>query len=592
MTPSGPPPKEAHPLRLVFRHIRPYRWRYAAGLLLLLVTNALAAAVPWLMKRVFESLEMGERAWAYIGGIVAVALAMAVVRTGSRICVLGASRLVAADLRETVFAHLQQLPRSFYDRARTGDLLSRVTGDVQLMRGLTGFGLMNMMNTALALLFAVIMMLRIDPALTLFAFLPYVLIAGVARQLSRRVFRRTFVAQERLAALVSFVTERLSGFSVVRTFGREDETIQGFNEQNQRYLDASLSLVRARGAMVPLFTMVGGVGTMVILWLGGGRVASGAFSLGDFVAATGYLTMAAWPSMAAGWIINLVQRASAAAKRLNEVLSTPPARSAEQPTGVPLAAGGIALAVRGLSFAYGERRHRARALEDVSFNAAAGEIVGITGPVGAGKSTLTALLLRQYEVERGSIELNGIDLRDIPVGELRRRVIAVPQLAFLFNRSLRENIGFGRSRELSNDELERAAELAGLTRIKEELPAGFETIAGERGNAVSGGQRQRAALARALACEPDLLILDDPFAAVDAATEDEVLGRLRDYLTGRTVLLVSHRSTSLRITDRIIVLDAGRVVQEGSHEELVAAGGVYARLHERTVLERALEEAS
>ena len=561
--------------------------------MLLVLTNGLAAAIPWLMKVVFENFERGEAALKPILGMVVAAGAMAVIRTGSRICILGASRYVAADLRETVFSHLQSLSRSFYDQAESGDLLSRVTGDVQLMRGLTGFGAMNLLNAAIALLIATTMMWRIDPSLTLLAFAPFIFVVGAARYLSRRVFRRTFAAQKALAAMVAYVTERFTGFSVVRTYGREDATRAGFEARNRLYFDATLALVRARAGMVPLFSLVGGIGTVAILWFGGERVASGQLSLGDFVAASGYLAMAAWPSVMVGGIINLVQRANAAAQRLVEVLST---ESAARPhvSGVLENPGGagIGIEVRDLSFAYPVGGTRKLVLERVSFHVDPGEVLGITGPVGAGKTTLISLLLQLYLPPRGSIFFGGVDLCDISTASLRQRVAAVPQHAFLFDRTLRSNVSFGLDRPLSNAELRRIGAISGLARIAEEMPAGFETVAGERGSALSGGQRQRVALARALATDPDLLILDDPFAAVDAATEDEVLASLRAHVGGRTVILVSHRSTSLALADRILVLDGGRVAEIGTHAELLRNGGVYARLHARTVEERALEDAS
>ncbi len=596
--PAPEPAPRPDPLRIVLSHVRPYRLRYASGLTLLLITNALGASIPWLIKRIIERLEAGQTVAPIAASIVAVAALMAGVRTGSRIFILGTSRRVSADIRETLYGHIQSLSRSFFDRARSGDLLSRVTSDVQLMRGLTGFGLMNVMNTAAALAFSIAMMLRIDPGLTVSAFLPYLLLIGVVRQVTRRVHLRTFDAQRKLADLTALATERLSGFSVVRTLGAEAETVTRFGMSNDAYLRAHLDLVRARGAMVPLFTAMGGVGALVVLWLGGRKVATGALSLGDFVAATGYLAMAAWPTMAVGWILNLIQRARAAAGRFDEILRTRPevvdvaAGARSQPAGP--APGGAAplLAVRDLSFSFGSGGAEQPLLRGVSFDLPAGSILGITGPVGSGKSTLLALLCREYPPSGGSILFAGTEIEKLPLAELRRRIAAVPQQAFLFQRSVRDNIGFGRDEPIGERRLAEVSALSGLASIASELGRGFETSAGERGGALSGGQRQRVALARALACDAELLILDDPFSAVDAATEDEVLQRLATHLRGRSAILVSHRSTSLIFADSILVMEAGRIAEAGDHQSLLAAGGLYARLHARSLLERALEESA
>ncbi len=589
--------RRPHPLRIVLDHVRPYRRKYSGGLALLLATNALGASIPWLIKEIIDRIERGESVGSVAAVMLGVAVVMAVVRTGSRLCILGASRLVAADIRETVYAHLQRLSRGFYDRSKLGDLLSRVTSDVQLMRGLTGFGSMNLMNTAAALVFSIGMMLRIDPGLTVSAFLPYLLLIGVVRQVTRRVHQRTFAAQKALADMTALTSERITGFSVVRTFGAEEETVERFRESNGDYLRANLALVRARGAMVPLFSLMGGMGTLIVLQLGGTRVAEGTLGLGDFVAATGYLAMAAWPTMAVGWILNLIQRGRAAATRLDEILRIDPDSAGEENAGGSVlggvaVAGAALLSVRGLGFAYEGAERDEPALAEISFDLPAGSILGITGPVGSGKSTLVALLTRQYSVPRGAVFLEGADINDLPLAELRRRVATVPQQGFLFQRSIRENIGFGLDAPIDDESLLRAADLAGFADIARELPRGYGTPAGERGAALSGGQRQRVALARALACASEILILDDPFSAVDAQTEDEVLKRLGSFLAGRTALIVSHRSASLRVADRILVLDRGRIAEEGSHESLLSAGGVYSRLHARSELERALEDAS
>lgn len=588
-----------HPLWLVVDHIRPHRRRYAVGLFLLLVTNALGAVLPWMSKLIIEAIESKQPVTHLVGWMLVVAAGMAGVRIASRIHILGASRHVAADVRATVYGHLERLSRSFYDHARSGDLLSRVTGDVQLMRGVTGFGLLNIMNTAIAVVLAGAMMFRIDAGLALGAFLPYLLLIVIARRFARRVHARTFEAQSRLAELTAFVGERFSGFSVVRTFGREDETLEGFERCNEAYLRSSLSLVQARGVMVPLFSLVGGVGILVVLWLGGSRVARGSLGLGDFVAAAGYLGMAAWPMLALGWIINLVQRAGAAARRLQHVLGTVPdvvdtasgEESEVRASGLAQASaprGGVS--IRNLSFAYGDSG-RGDALRDLSIEIPPGTTLGITGPVGSGKTTLVSLLARHYALPRGLIRIDGRDLIDIPLAELRRRVAFVPQQPFLFYRSIRENIGFGLDEPIGDSALEHAASLAGLAQIATELPRGYDSPVGERGMALSGGQRQRVSLARAIACDPEILVLDDPFSAVDAQTEDEVLRGIRRFLAQRTVILVSHRTKSLMAADRILVLDRGREVGLGVHEELlVDEAGLYAKLHRRAEITRSLED--
>jgi ATP-binding cassette subfamily B protein len=572
-------------------YIARYRLRYLAGISCLVAATSLVMAVPWLYKRGVDAIASGAPPSVllrYLGLIGAIALVQGVVRTYSRFVIFNVGRDIEYDLRNDLFAHLERLPLSFYQERQTGDLMSRLVNDVTAVRMLLGPGILNFINTPVYYVYGLAIMLSIDPMLTLASLTIYPAALAFVKRMSRLLMERTLRVQEGLAELSSRVQENLSGIHVVKAYVCEEREVADFTERNRRFQEANLRLARTRGFIGPVMNIVGGVGMLVVLWLGGRRVIAGRLSIGDLVAFIGYLHLLTWPTMALGWMLSVLQRGRAAMQRLNELLQIEPAITS------PAGASGVAsfrgeVALRGVTFRYpGCPDDVPPALDDVDLVIPAGRTVAIVGRTGSGKTSLVQLLPRLFDVDAGSVTLDGCDVRSLPLGWLRRHVGLVPQDPFLFSRTIRENVAFALDHE-DDDRVAWAVGMAGLRRDLADMPAGLDTIVGERGVTLSGGQKQRTTLARVLAAAPRVLILDDALSSIDAATEREILDQLRGFFRERTTILVAHRITTVKEADLIVVLDEGRVVEVGDHDRLLARGGVYADLFRQQSLEVELE---
>jgi ATP-binding cassette subfamily B protein len=572
--------------------MRGCRWNYLLGTTFLFGTNACALFIPWLLKLAIESLQhpgTATHSAAYYGRlIITAALLQGIIRVFSRTTLLHGARRIEFQIREQLYAKLLTLDLTFFSQERTGDILSRFANDLTNVRMLIGFGVLNVINTCILYFSALFLMLKISPFLTIIAVIPFPLMIFIVKRISASMFRRSQRAQEELARLTSQAEENVSAAALIKAYCREESQVTAFREISGRYFDSNMAMTRLRGLMMPIMASTGGVGTLAVLFIGGSRVISGAMTLGDFVAFNGYLGMLIWPTVVFGWILNLVQRGAASMQRLNHVLDASPQILEPATPAHPTEIKG-AIELKELSFSYGGTfPSSAPILSDISLTIPKGMKLGIVGPIGSGKSTLLRLIARLYPVADGTLLFDGIDINRFPLQTLRNAIGFVPQESFLFSRTVADNIAYGREGAVE-EEISHAARLASLDDDVRRFPEGYRTLVGERGIALSGGQKQRAAIARALIKEPAILILDDPLSAVDARTEENILAGLASFYGDRTVLIASHRLSALRGCDLIIVLNEGRIVERGSHEQLLALDACYATIWREQQLREEIE---
>jgi ATP-binding cassette, subfamily B, multidrug efflux pump len=572
-----------------------YKWRYAFGLACLLVTATLAMIIPYFLKRAVEVIEHDRTLQGlrfYILVIIGMALVQSVARTFSRFVIFNIGRDIEFDLRNDLFAHLETLSQTFYQRSQTGDLMSRMVNDIGAVRMLIGPGILNFINTPVYYVYALSIMLTISVPLTFVSLTAYPIVLWIVKRLSRTLMERTVKVQEGLAALSARAQENLAGMTVVKAYALEDAEIANFEKMNEKFQEQSLALARVRGFIAPVMKVVSSAGILVVMWFGGWLVIRGRMGIGDIVAFIAYLHLLAWPTMAMGWMLSILQRGRAAMMRLEHIFVAQPEIVAP-PT---VADGNGAEAIErgeiefdGARFAYPGRRS-ADVLADVRVRVEPGSVVAIVGRTGAGKTTLVNLVPRLFDPVSGTVRIDGHDVRTLPLATVRRALGVVPQDPFLFSTTIRENIAYGLAGNGTADERVRwAATVAGLDNDLAALPRGLETPVGERGITLSGGQKQRVTLARALAIDPKILIFDDALSSVDSETERNILRHLRDSFAGRTRLVISHRLSTVRGADQIVVLDGGRVVECGTHEELLRRRGVYADIFEEQSVENELE---
>jgi len=574
-------------------------WRkLVAGVLSILAAVGVGLLTPLLVGWAIDGLReelSAQRLVLYASLVVGTALIRGLFTFLQRLILVTMSRDIELELRNRYFAHLERLPRRFYIERSTGDLMARGTNDLQAVRMMCGPAIMYSSNTVFTAIGALVLMVGIHLPLTLVALATMPLVAVGTKFFGERIHLLFERVQDNFSELSTRVQENLAGVRVVRAYAQERGEEERFDRVNLRHLERNRRLILWDSAFRPLLQLLVGLGFVVVLWYGGSLVIEGTVTVGEFVTFNLFLSRLIWPMIAIGWVINLVQRGTASLGRILSILEAEVEIAEPQEPVRPQTPDGAirgAVSVRELTFAYGtaegEGGSGPRVLEGVSFEVPAGATVALVGRTGSGKSTLLSFLPRMVEPLPESVFVDGVAVERLPLAELRGAIGMVPQESFLFSASVRENIAFGRP-EAAEGEVVRAAELAGLGVDLEGFPKGLDTLVGERGITLSGGQKQRVALARALLRRPRILVLDDSLSAVDTHTEEQILQNLAEVFEGRTVFLVSHRISTVHRADLILVLDGGRVVERGSHEELLALGGVYAELAERQRLEEELE---
>jgi ATP-binding cassette subfamily B multidrug efflux pump len=579
------------PGRRLLSYALRYRRSFLIGLICVIATAAVGLAGPWVLKYAIDDLILAVDAGKirfYAGTLLALAAVGGVFRFLTRRIIIGASRDIEYELRNDFFAHLQRLDLAYYQRHRTGDLMSRATNDLGAVRMMIGPAVMYSSMTALTFMVAIGLMFSINVRLTLFALVPLPCVSVFVAYFGAIIHRRFERIQEQLSEISAMTQETLSGVRVVRAYRQEPFEIERFRLANEEYVRRNEELIRVQAMYFPSMGFLMGIGALLVLWLGSLEVVAGRMTVGELVAFNAYLMMLTWPMIAFGWVTNLLQRGMASWKRILEVLDSRPgvtdADASPQSVGTAHAITGR-IEFRHLTFAYGDDV----VLRDVSAVLPAGTTTAIVGPTGSGKSTLLGLVARLHEPPAGTVLVDGVDVRDIPLPVLRGAIGFVPQEPFLFSGTIADNIAFGaRGDRDGRSHVEEAAAVARLDKDLAGLPDGYDTIIGERGITLSGGQKQRAAIARALIVDPRVLILDDALSAVDTYTEEEILGRLSGVMRQRTSIVVSHRVSTVRSADQILVCAEGRIVERGTHDQLVAVNGVYAELYRKQLLEEEL----
>src|SRR5579872_3633255 len=573
-------------LRPLLPYLKRYRWYYAFGTACVFLTNGIWILFPLVLGKAADDLHAGvtrHKLLVYAGLLLAIAVIKGIFQFLTRWIVIGISRDVEFDLRNDLFARLERLSYSYYQRNRTGDIMARATNDLNAVRMLLGPAIMYSANTLVYTAGALAFMISISPWLTLFTFLPLPAVSIVIQTFGRRIHERFERIQAMFSDISARAQENFSGARLIRAYVQEDAEIRAFEAENQEYIRRSLKLVRLMGMLWPTLELIMGCAVVLVLWLGGREVLGAHISVGQFVSFSTYMMQLTWPVIALGYVINLFQRGTASLVRLNEIMQEQPEIKDAPGAQDREIAGEIEF--RGLNFSYNGKQ----VLHDLNLRVPAGSSLAIVGPTGSGKTTLVSLVPRIYDAEPGTVLIDGRPIRDYSLASLRKNIGFVAQETFLFSERIRENIALGVD-STTDSAIHNAAEAANIAADIESFPEGYDTMVGERGITLSGGQKQRTAIARALIRNPKILILDDALSSVDTHTEDKILNHLRDVMQGRTTIFISHRVSTVRNADRIAVLHGGRIVEIGTHDELLALNGYYSDLYNKQLLEEELAE--
>ncbi|MCP4584041.1 MAG: ABC transporter ATP-binding protein [candidate division Zixibacteria bacterium] len=565
----------------IFRHNRMWRW----GVLTIAMTTTFTMAAPWILRHAIDALRdevTTEKLLLYAGAIIGATIIQGIFRFLMRQTMIVTSRNIEYEIRGDLFNHILTLDRPYFDKMPTGDIMARMTNDLLAVRAMVGPGIMYFMTTIFTFVIALTLMSIINIKLTLMAVAPMPIISGLTYFVGKEVHKRYAKIQEQYSKITAEVQENLSGIRVIKAYVQEENAVKRFGRFNRDYINKNLHMIRIWGLFFPVVFGFAGAAVALVLWLGGNQVINGVITLGDLVAFTAYLMLLMWPMAALGWVIGLYQRGMASMARIAKIYNSAPIINVSSNTTISREIQGK-IEFKNLSFAYNGKP----VISDINLRVDPGQTIAILGHTGSGKSSLVSLIPRIYPIPRGMLFIDDIDVNDFALDSLRSQIGFVAQETILFSQTIQSNISFGD--EMPEPSVKESAEIAGIAKDIDGFPSGYETILGERGITLSGGQKQRTALARALAIRPKILVLDDVFSSVDTSTEEQILRNLKQILSKSTTLIISHRVSTVKNSDLIIVLKDGQIAETGNHDELLTAGGIYARLYERQLLSQELE---
>ncbi|MHC1739337.1 MAG: ABC transporter ATP-binding protein [Ignavibacteriaceae bacterium] len=569
-----------------------YKSRLLLGILFLFLSSIGYVYIPVAIKDAINELQSRmsyDAILKYSLLIVGSSLFSGIFRFYIRQTIIVVSREIEYDLRRDFWGHIQRLPLRYFQNTSTGNIMAHATNDINAVRMFIGPAVMYSIDTIIRFVMVIAIMASISVEVTLYSLLPLPLLSVLVYKVGKKIHERFTAIQEKFSELTTKAQENFSGIRVIKSYLREDFEIESFREMSRQYLQKNMRLVKIQALFQPILFLITGVSVIIVVWTGGMKVISGDLLLGDITAIIIYLGMLTWPMIAVGWVINIIQQAEASMKRLSRILAEPYEIEDSRETNFAISELKGDIEFRNVSFSYG--KHLAPVLKNINLKIPKGTTLAIMGGTGSGKSSFINLIPRLYDVTEGDILIDEIPLKEIPVSVLRKNIGIVQQESFLFSDTIENNLAYGLE-TFDESVVRRASEIAHFDRDVREFPAGYKTILGERGITLSGGQKQRASLARALVINPTILILDDSFSAVDTHTEEEILRNLKEFMKERTSIIISHRISTVKDADKIIFIDNGRIVEEGTHNELLALNGQYAGIHFKQMLEKELEEIS
>jgi len=577
-------------LKTLNKYFFRYKTKLLLGMIFILCSNTAQVYIPILLKDSIDSLQSNisyEKILEYSLLIVGVALIGGIFRFLIRTTIIVVSRRIEYDLRSDFWGHIQKLPTRFFQNNSTGNLMAHATNDISAVRMYIGPAVMYSVDTVSKFIIVIVIMFSMNPMLTIYTLIPLPLLSYLVYKLSKKIHIKFTKIQEKFSEITSKAQESFSGIRVIKSYVREESEIVHFTKLSDDYLKRNMEKVKIQALFMPMLFLITGVSVIIVVWVGGSMVIAGELTLGEMIAFVAYLSLLIWPVIAFGWVINIIQQASASMKRLLKIFAEEDDVKDSAETDTTITSIGGEIEFNNVSFRYAPES--VDVLKDISFKISNGETLAIVGHTGSGKSSLINLLPRLFDVTAGDILIDGKNVKTIPKEILRKNIGVVSQETFLFSDTLTNNIAFGLE-EIDEKIINRVSEISQLKKDINTFKDGYDTILGERGITLSGGQKQRTSLARALAINPKILILDDSFSAVDTNTEEEILTNLKDFMEGRTSIIISHRISTVKNADNIIVLENGNIIERGTHNELVELDGIYCDLHQKQLLEEELKE--